>query len=152
MSELERPMKSNRLGLTVIPGLAIGSEPPQRIALSLVHPRERIDIPVGAIRRIEAREEFTLWEKGKLWMFRSPRVEVSVIQAIRDQIRRLTKDIVDEPMEIVVAGECVARPIVREPLGSQECFQISASDLAEAHALAHRLRAKWSKAHLRVIS
>jgi preprotein translocase subunit SecD len=46
----------------------------------------------------------------------------------------------DEPMGIVVDGECISSPIVREPLCSQESFCISASDMTEARVLAHRLR------------
>jgi hypothetical protein len=153
MSEAERVIRVDRLGLRLLPGLDIERTPPDRIALSFVHWRQRIDIPIGAIGRIEALEEFTLWESGQVWRFRSPRVEISVTAAVRARIWQLTKDIIDEPMEIVVAGECVAKPIVREPLGTQERLQISVWDLAEANALADRLRARWSKpCCLRIVS
>ena len=149
-------MKGNRLGLTVISGLAVGSTPgrePQRIALSLVHPRERIDIPVTAIYRIESHGAITFWdqETGTIWESPHPHVEVWLSRAVRERIYRLTRHIVDESMEIVVGGECVSRPIVREPLGLQPCFQISADDLAEARALAYRLRMGWREAGPRAV-
>jgi preprotein translocase subunit SecD len=144
-------MKDNRPGLTLIPGLAVGCAPSERIALSLVHPMEHIDVPRRAIRRIEALEEFTYVDRQarKTWTFHSPCVELSFAQAIGARIWRLTQRIVDQPMELVVGGECVARPVVREPIGLQGSFQISAYDIAEAQALAHRLRAAWSM--LRVV-
>jgi preprotein translocase subunit SecD len=43
-------------------------------------------------------------------------------------------------MDIVVDGECISSPIVREPLCSQESFCITANDMTEARVLAHRLR------------
>jgi preprotein translocase subunit SecD len=58
----------------------------------------------------------------------------------------LTRKIVGEALEVFVGGECVASPIVREPLCGEASFQISANDLAEAEALAQRLRIGWSKA------
>jgi hypothetical protein len=153
MSEREPATRVQQLGLRLLPGLDIASPPPDRIALSLVHWRQRIDIPIGAISQIEALEEFTLRESGQVWRFRSPRVEISVIPVARARIWQLTKEIIDEPMAIIVAGECVAKPIVREPLGVQERLQISAWDLAEAKALADRLRARWRKpASLRIVS
>jgi len=114
----------------------------ERIVLSLVHPRGRVDIPAGAIVRIEARDQCALPEQGTgaLLVIRRPYVHVCVTQPIRDRICELTSRIVDEPMEIVVDGECVSRPIVREPLCSQESFSISAGDITEARVLAHRLR------------
>jgi hypothetical protein len=153
MSEAEPPARSHRPALTVICGRADGGAPPARIALSLVHARERIDIPVSAVVRIEAREEFTVcdWGTRRLWTFPSPHVEVCFTPAIHARIYRLTRQIVDEPVEIIVGSECVYRPIVREPLRGQG-FRISAFDLAEAHALAHRLRAGWSKAVPRLVS
>jgi len=146
MSEAERLTRANRPELTVIPGRAVGNTPPARIALSLVHSRERIDIPVNAILCIEAHGEITFCERGtkKLWTFRHPHVEVCFAPTIHDRICRLTRQIVGEPMEIIVGGECVSQPIVREPLCGQR-FRISAYDLAEAHVLAHRLRTGWSR-------
>jgi hypothetical protein len=153
MSEAERMTRVDRLGLRLLPGLELDSAPPDRIALSLVHPRERIDIPIGAIPRIEVRGELALWESGKPWTCQRPWVEVWVRQPIRTRIWQLTKQIVGEPMEVVVAGECVVKPIIREPLGVQERLQISAWDLAEANALADRLRARWSRpCCLRIVS
>lgn len=142
----------NRLGLKVIQGHE--NAPVERIALSLVHPRGRIDIPVSAILRIEAHGDGTVadHDTGRMSTYRGPHVEVCFTQAIRDRICQLTRQIVDEPMEIVVGGERISSPIVREPLCSEACFHISANDLAQAHALAHRMRTGWSKAGPRVVS
>ena len=68
MSEPE-PLTKSRPQLTVISGGAVDNAPAPRIALSLVHARERIDIPVSAVLRIEAGEEFTVcdWGTRRLW-------------------------------------------------------------------------------------
>ena len=123
------------------------SAPAERLALSLVHPRERIDVPVDAIVRI------TAYGEGQApWPFHSPHVHVCFNSAIRERIRRLTQHIVDEAMDIVVCGECVSSPIVREPLGEDSCFRISAFNLPEAQALADRMRTGWMKNGPRVVA
>jgi preprotein translocase subunit SecD len=118
-----------------------------------VHPRGCIDIPVAAIQRIEALETMTFYDRetGSLSTASCPRVEIWLDAHMRARIYRLTRRIIDEPLDIVVGGECVSRPIVREPLGTQSSFRISASDLAEAEALAQRLRMGWRRADLRVV-
>jgi preprotein translocase subunit SecD len=143
-------MTGKRPELRIVGGW--GSAPAGRIALSIVHPRERIDIPVSEIVRIDAHED-SPWtaDSGGSWPMRHPCVEVSFTQAIRDRICRLTQQIVDEPMEIIVGGECVSSPVVREPLCTQASFYISASDFAEALALAHQMRTGWTRAGPRAI-
>jgi preprotein translocase subunit SecD len=54
-----------------------------------------------------------------------------------------TRGSVDEIMEVFVAGRCVTRPVLREPLGTEPSFQISAADCDEACALADELRVGW---------
>jgi preprotein translocase subunit SecD len=51
--------------------------------------------------------------------------------------------LVGEVMEIHVAHKVVARPVLREALGNDPSFQLSANDLPEAQALARRLRSGW---------
>lgn len=113
------------------------------IALSIVHKQDRIDVPVSAIRRIEARASTTpkITEMPELREFSSPRVEVCFTSVIHKEICRLTRRIVEEPMEIVVGCRLVSRPVVREPLCTQPCFQISVNDDVEAKDLANTLRA-----------
>jgi preprotein translocase subunit SecD len=123
--------------------LAAPTRPRGRIALSLVHLRGRIDVPVSAIRRIDAPAEQTFFIQPVTYS--RPHVEVYVSPAIRARMRWLTRQIIDEPLEIIIDGECVSTPIVREPLGVQPSVHISASDFAEAQALAERLRVGWSK-------
>jgi hypothetical protein len=36
--------------------------------------------------------------------------------------------------------------VVREPLGSKPSFNVSTTDLAAAHVLAHKMRTGWRKA------
>ena len=146
-------MRGNRLGLTIIPGFGRTDEPRERIALSLIHPRGRIDVPVSAIRRIEAHAEqtFFIQDTGKPVTSSRPHVEVDVSPAIRARMWCLTRKIIGEPLKIVVDGECVSAPIVREPLGAQPSFHISAADFAEAQALAERLRVGWSKPSPRAV-
>lgn len=123
-------MTVGRPELTVI----AGSGRTERIALSLVHASGRIDIPVDAVRSIEAHEYSRFSQRFPL-----PHVEVNLRFDIRARVRKLTRTIVGEPLEIVVDGRSVSKPIVREPLGD---LSISASDLAEANALAAQLRAR----------
>jgi hypothetical protein len=146
-------MRGNPPEMRVIHGHGADTERGERIALSLVHPRERIDVPVSAIVTIEATGESTYAEEGtgRLCTFRSPRVELCFTQAIVERICRLSREIGEEPVEIIVGGECVAKPTIFGPL-TGPCFVISTYDLAEAHALAHRLRTGWSKAGPRPIS
>jgi len=143
-------MGSNRLGLTVVHGLPASGVPPERVAFSLVHARERIDVPISAIGGIEV-QTLTLCEGGKLWTCESPHVAVLIAAAVRERIYRLTRQIVDEPLEIVVGGECICTPVVREPLGVQPTLRISAYDLADAEDIARRLRTRWRRVELRLI-
>jgi hypothetical protein len=138
-------MERNRRDLRVVQGGR--SAPAVRLALSLVHPRGRIDIPVDAIVWIVAYGE----GQGP-WPFHNPHVEVCFAPAIRKRIYDLTQHIVDEPMDIVVCGERISSPIVREPLGQDSSFRISAYDLAEAQELADQMRTGWMKAGPRVIA
>lgn len=144
-------MTGKRPDLRIVGGR--GHAPAARIALSIVHPRERIDIPVSEIVCIEAHEHSPPEEAltPGAWPMRHPCVEVSFTQPIRDRICQLTRQIVDEPMEIIVGGECVSSPIVREPLCTQASFYISASDFAEALALAHQMRTGWTRAGPRAV-
>jgi preprotein translocase subunit SecD len=43
-------------------------------------------------------------------------------------------------MEIVVDCRAISKPVVREPLCTGPCFQLSANDIFEANALAQRLK------------
>lgn len=140
-------MRGNRLRLTLVRGFGRADEPRGRIALSLVHPRGRIDVPVSAIRRIEmhAEQTFFVQETGRPVTSSRPCVEVYVSPAIRARMWWLTRQVIDEPLKITVDGECVSAPIVREALAAQPSFCISASDFAEAQALAERLRVGWTK-------
>jgi hypothetical protein len=126
-------MTGERPELTVI----AGSGRTERIALSLVHASGRIDIPVAAIQSIEA-HEYSRFSKLQPRL-PDPHVEVYLRFDIRARVRRLTRAIVGEPLEIFVDGKSVSKPIVRGPLGN---LSISAFDLDEANALAARLRAR----------
>ena len=145
-------MTSHRPGLKVIPGGIANDAPVERIALSLVHPRERIDIPLGAVR-IEACGQQVFAEGGCPWAIWNPRVEFRFRADIAERIARLTRAIVDEPWDIVVGDEVVLSPIVREPLCcSGTSFMIGAYNLEEARALAKRLRIGWRKLGPRAVS
>ena len=122
--------------LTVI----AGSGRREKIALSLVHASGRIDVPVKAIHWIEAREYSPFTKRQP--PFPNPHVEVNLRYDTRARLRRLTRAIVGEPLEIFVDGKSVAKPIIREPLGGAGPLRISTFDLDEAHALAAQLRAR----------
>ncbi len=118
------------------------------IALSLVHPKGRVDIPLSAVSRVEAQAmiAFRNTETGQVHEYPNPHVDVCLSEDVRARICQLTQQIVGQPLEIVIDCETVSKPIVREPLCSRPCFEISASDLAEATALAKRIRSGTNKA------
>jgi preprotein translocase subunit SecD len=118
------------------------------IALSFVHPKGRIDIPLSAVSRVEAAATiaFRNSETGEVHEYANPHVEVCFAKDVRERICQLTRQIVGEPMEIVIDCKTVSKPIVREPLCTQPCFQMSASDLAEATSLAQRIRSGTNRA------
>jgi len=67
---------------------------------------------------------------------------------IRARIFRLTKRIVGEPLEIVIADASVTKPIVREPLNN---LRISTYDFGEARVLVDQLLARCGKAGPRAV-
>ncbi len=95
-----------------------------------------------AIKRIEVRE-YSPFSKQQLAL-PNPHVKVNLRYDIRANLRRLTREIVGEPLEIFVDGKSVAKPIVRKPLDSGASLRISTSDLDEAHALAAQLPARYA--------
>jgi hypothetical protein len=135
------------MSFAMIAGSAGSEQAFDRIVLSLVHPRERIDVPASAILSIEARKERTyVLETGVRWTMRDHRVELCFTPEIHHRIGVFTADIVDEVLEVVVAGECIAAPIVRAPLKDLTGFCISVWDEADTRALCDKLRAAWGKA------
>jgi len=123
-------------------GLGLALANAEDIALSLVNPKSRIDIPASAVLRADAQATLSVrnTETGAVHEYPNPHVEVCFSGDISERICRLTRQIVGEPLEIVVGCETVTKPIVREPLCTRPCFQISTSDLAEATVLAKRIR------------
>ena len=112
------------------------------IALSLVHGEDRIDIPASAIIRVEAHatQTLTFTDTHRTQTYDRPHVELCYSAEIREQICRLTRRIVAQPLSIVVGCEIISQPVVREPLCTMPCFQISSNDIQEANALAQRLK------------
>lgn len=112
------------------------------VALSLVNPAGRIDIPVSAIKSVEAfaKKTFRNTETGELHEFESPRVEICYAEDVRQRICELTRRIVGQPLEIVVACKTVAAPVIREALCSQACSAISQTYLSDAEALVQQIR------------
>jgi len=135
-----------------IAGAADVARTADRVVLSLVHPRGRIDVPASAVRSIEPREEQeVLLDNGALWRIPSPNVELCFTPEIHHRIRRLSAEIVGEALEVVVGGKSIAEPIVQEPLSSLTCFCLSVCDFADAQALAEKMRAGWGRSDLRVV-
>jgi hypothetical protein len=134
-------MASDRSHLKVVHVLGPGKFPDERIALSLVHSRSRIDIPVSVIRGIDAlgKDDFRA------------NVEIGFTPAVSAKLYELTSQIVGQPLKIVIDGRTICEPIVREPLGRQGRIWISVFGLDKAHALAERLRERWSKINLRLV-
>ncbi|HUI12404.1 MAG TPA: hypothetical protein VL048_02925 [Xanthobacteraceae bacterium] len=116
--------------------------------LSLVNPSGRIDIPAKAIIRVEPSGTFAIRnaETGEVSQFPLPHVDLCLSDDIRKRICNLTRQIVGQPLAIVVGCRTVSKPIVREPLCTRPCFEISTSDLAEATALAQQIRSATGSA------
>jgi preprotein translocase subunit SecD len=117
------------------------------IALSLVNPKGRIDIPVGAVKEVSSEAVYRIRNPttGEVHEYRHPHVDVCLAAEFKERICQLTRQIVEEPLAIVVDCETISEPIVREPICSQSCFRISIFDLADAVALAQRIRRGTSK-------
>lgn len=114
----------------------------EEIAVSFVHAKGRVDIPVSALDQVRAYPTFKFRnsETGVVREFPDPHVEICVTKEFKERVCDLTKKVVGEATAVVVDCETVTKPIVREPLCTRPCFTISANDLAEANALAQRIR------------
>ena len=143
-------MKRTGAKLTVVEGRA---DAPRRIALSLINPRGRVDISVHDVIRIEALAEQTFFF-ADTWTSKTypmPHVGLEFAPHVGAQIHRLTSQIVGEELSIVVVGKIVSRPIVREPHGLRDKFNINVHDMDDAQALAAKLREGWVLPPLRVV-
>jgi hypothetical protein len=118
------------------------------IALSLVNPKGRIDVPVSAIRGVDAWPTTKVRIKGTevVHEYPLPYVAVCFTKEVRERVCELTRRIVDEPLAIVVDCNVISEPIVMEPLCTNSCFQISVGDVADATALAQRIRKGTNRA------
>jgi preprotein translocase subunit SecD len=145
----EQAYKAARAGLPAIDGRPDASG---RIALSLVHPSGRIDIPVKDVLAIETRAgtDFSA-ETQTPQAIAAPHVRLEFTADIRARIHRLTAQIVGDELAIVVAGTVICRPLVREPLGRQGWFNIKVHDMGQARDLAARLREGWINPDLKVV-
>jgi preprotein translocase subunit SecD len=98
-----------------------------------------VDVIIG----IEASPTQSFNCEGRIWTFDRPNVGVEFSPEMRKRLFEFTRDIVGEMIEIHIRDRCVFRAVVREPLGSEHAFQLSANDLAEAQALAQELKTGW---------
>jgi preprotein translocase subunit SecD len=111
------------------------------IAVSLVQGQNRIDIPVSAIRSVEAYATQTFFntDTKQKHEYPLPHVDLCYSADIQNRICRLTRRIVERPMDVVVDCETLSKPVVRERLCGP-CLQISANTFMDANALAQRLK------------
>ena len=103
------------------------------IALSLVHPKGRVDVPVSALGEVKAAATYAFRnsETGQVHEYPNPHVSVCFSDDIQKRICELTRQVVGQPMEIVIDCATISKPIVREPLCAGSCFQVTANDIAE---------------------
>lgn len=133
-------------------GAAIGSAPTfvdaDDIALALVNPKGRIDIPARAITRVSPGGTLAVrnLETGEVREYPDPHVDLCFSEDIRERICGLTRQIVGKPLAVVIGCRTVSRPIVREPLCTRSCLKVSTSDIAEAAALVRQIRSGTSSA------
>lgn len=119
----------------------------KRAALAFVHPLRRLDVSAHAILSIEVLVVTTFVVDRKIVTFPGPHVALELDRRTCAALYAMTATILaavrdDTPVAILVGGECVSRPILREPLGSRSSFSISADTIEDAHVLARRLRSK----------
>ncbi|MGA2892540.1 MAG: hypothetical protein ABSE22_06710 [Xanthobacteraceae bacterium] len=143
-------MRSTRLiGMmtAAVTGLGSAVAAAEDIALSFVNPKGRIDIQSSAVSGVEGQATITTWntETGEVRESPDPHVEICLPENVRQRLCQLTQQIVGEPLAIVIACTTVEKPIVREPLCTRPCFQISAANIAEATALAEKIRTGTNK-------
>jgi hypothetical protein len=93
------------------------------IALSLVHGKDRIDVPASMLT------------SARLLELGHPVVEVCFSDSVKQRICELSRGIVGEPLEIWVNCRKFSAPVVREPLCHDPCFKISVFDLDEGERL-----------------
>lgn len=113
-----------------------------RIALSLLHRRERVDVPVRDVVKIEALADETFYfpQLRVSKTYPSAHVTLALKPDVRACLYRLTRDIVWRPARGCRCWRVICRLIVREPLGIQDAFNIGVVDLAEAKEIAAKLR------------
>lgn len=147
-----RPVELN----LIAGGAAVRSD--ERIAFSLVHPVQRIDVPVRALLDVEACAQETFrFSDGTSRTYDMPHVRVTLAPEIRARLYRLTHALMrfdqdaDKTLAIFIGAECMFRPVVREPLGHLPSFNMSANDLPEAEAMAAKLRAGFFRTELKVV-
>jgi hypothetical protein len=131
-----------RPSLRVLEGSIADGVRSEKIALSFVHPAARLDVPVRAIRWIEARESFTYLVKGVLFESPNSHVEVCLRADFAMRLYKLTQQIVGDAIEIRVESKCVSKPKVLQPIGWRGRFAISIFDFDEAQAVAAEMRAR----------
>ena len=136
--------------MSVIEGTANGVRS-EKIALSFVHPSARIDVPVRAIHRIEARESFTYLVSGELRESPGSHVAVCLRADIAIRLYKLTQQIVGDVLEIRVDSKCVSKPKILQPVGWCGHFVISIWDFDKAHALAAAMRARCGISEPRLV-
>lgn len=125
----------------------------EKIAFSLVHRRGRVDVPVRGVQRIDVLEETRFFDtRGQLWTIPGVVIEVDLTFEIKRRIFELTRQIVHEPLNILVGAECILAPIVREPLGPYDAFRLTSDNLSEAWSLAERMLRGTVRAELRVVT
>jgi hypothetical protein len=135
--------------LSVIAGGRGGQD---RIAMSIVHPRERIDVTLAQVLSIEVVPDVTFAAPdGMLRTYAMPSVHIGLAPSICARLHRLTSVILQEKMDLVVGGEVVSSPRVLEPIGAEQAISIGVYDVADAEALAAKLRQGWVRPQLRVV-
>jgi hypothetical protein len=137
-------MGGPRPNLSVIEGSIADGMRSEKIALSLVHPLGRIDVPVRAIHWIEACESFTILVRGELHEWPGCHVAVSLRADMAMRLYKLTQQIVGDCLEIWVDGKCVSKPKIHQPVGWRGRFAISIWDFDKAQALAAAMRVRCS--------
>jgi hypothetical protein len=97
------------------------------IAFSFVHKEERIDVPAHAFWvRTFATQAFAIKGTRRRLVLDRPGLEICLSEDIGAKLRQFTERLIGEPMDIVVGCDVIYSAIIREPIGSLPCIQVTA--------------------------
>jgi hypothetical protein len=123
-------------------GAALGSTAlfaDDRIAFSIVHAQDRIDVPLSQVTSVEATPDPFMQSIDK--DTKNIIVSVCYSKHVQAQICALTTKLVGVAVDMQAGCETVSRPVIRQPICQTGCILMSAADQVEAESVAGKIKA-----------